>query len=234
LGRRQHHLGDQLGLHPEQIPTEPLHVGLHTLDAERTPLRLDLLCAERLLRIAVAAHDVGKARHLVDGRLDGLTVLDLYAGTGAVALEALSRGAALVHAVEKDESASKAISANFDSIKSAELKGTFHLYTMGVHRFLGDQSQYRYHFIYIDPPYDVDDIDVIESLVQLQENDFLDPDAIIAIERNSRVKEISWPYGYEEMKVKNYGQATIFYGIPAGTSTGNSGGNPAEEGAENG
>jgi 16S rRNA (guanine966-N2)-methyltransferase len=72
------------------------------------------------------------------------------------------------------------------------------------------------------------------SMVQLQENDFLDPDAIIAIERNSRVKEISWPYGYEEMKVKNYGQATIFYGIPTGTSTGNSGGNPAEEGAENG
>jgi 16S rRNA (guanine966-N2)-methyltransferase len=168
------------------------------------------------------------------GELDGLKVLDLYAGTGAVALEALSRGAALVHAVEKDESASKAISANFDSIKSAELKGTFHLYTMGVHRFLGDKSQYRYHFIYIDPPYDVDDIDVIESLVQLQENDFLDPDAIIAIERNSRVKEISWPYGYAEMKVKNYGQATIFYGIPAGTSTGISGGNPAEEGAENG
>lgn len=155
------------------------------------------------------------------GDFDGLKVLDLYAGTGAVALEALSRGAALVHAVEKDESASKAISANFDSIKSADLKGTFHLYTMGVHRFLGDKSQHRYHFIYIDPPYDVDDIDVVETLVQLKENDFLDPDAIIAIERNSRVREISWPYGYEEIRVKNYGQATIFYGIPAGESAEN-------------
>jgi 16S rRNA (guanine966-N2)-methyltransferase len=160
------------------------------------------------------------------GDFEGLRVLDLYAGTGAVALEALSRGAALVHAVEKDEAASKAISANFDSIKSAELKGSFHLYTMGVHRFLGDKSQYRYHFIYIDPPYDVDDIDMVETLVQLQDNDFLDPDALIAIERNSRVKEISWPYGYEEMRVKNYGQATIFYGIPAPISV--------EDSAENG
>lgn len=160
------------------------------------------------------------------GEFDGLRVLDLYAGTGAVALEALSRGAALVHAVEKDEAASKTISANFDSIKSAELKGSFHLYTMGVHRFLGDKSQYRYHFVYIDPPYDVDDIDVLETLVQLQDNNFLDPQAIIAIERNSRVKEISWPYGYEEMKVKNYGQATIFYGIPTQI--------PAEDGAGNG
>lgn len=164
------------------------------------------------------------------GEFDGLKVLDLYAGTGAVALEALSRGASLVHAVEKDESAGKAISANFDSIKSAELKGSFHLYTMGVHRFLGDKSQYRYHFIYIDPPYGVDDIDVVETLVQLQENNFLDPDAIIAIERNSRVKEISWPYGYEQVRVKNYGQATIFYGAPMSESADIS----PEDGAENG
>jgi 16S rRNA (guanine966-N2)-methyltransferase len=148
------------------------------------------------------------------GDFDGLRVLDLYAGTGAIALEALSRGAALVHAVEKDEAAAKAISTNYDSIKSAQFKGTFHLYTMGAHRFLSDKSQYQYHFIYIDPPYDVDDIDIVETLVQLKENQFLHPDALVAIERNSRTKEISWPYGYEEIRVKNYGQATIFYGIP--------------------
>ena len=148
------------------------------------------------------------------GDFDGLRVLDLYAGTGAIALEALSRGAAIVHAVEKDEAAAKALSANYDNIKSDQFDGTFHLYSMGAHRFLGEKAQYKYHFIYIDPPYDVDDIDVVETLIQLRENGFLDPDALIAIERNSRTKEISWPYGYEEIRVKNYGQATIFYGIP--------------------
>jgi len=148
------------------------------------------------------------------GDFDGLRVLDLYAGTGAIALEALSRGAAIVHAVEKDEEAAKAIHSNYDSIKSSHFAGTFHLYSMGAHRFVGDKAQYQYHFIYIDPPYDVDDIDVIETLVQLRENGFLHPDAIIAVERNSRTKEISWPYGYEELRVKNYGQATIFYAIP--------------------
>lgn len=148
------------------------------------------------------------------GDFEGLRVLDLYAGTGAIALEALSRGAAIVHAVEKDEAAAKAISANFESIKSAQFDGTFHLYSMGAHRFLGDKAQYQYHFIYIDPPYDVDDIDIVETLVQLRENGFIHPDALIAVERNSRTKEISWPYGYEEIRAKDYGQARIFYGIP--------------------
>ena len=147
------------------------------------------------------------------GEFDGLKVLDLYAGTGAIALEALSRGAAMVHAVEKDEAAAKAISTNYDSIKSAHFAGTFHLYSMGAHRFLSDKAQYQYHFIYIDPPYDVDDIDIVETLVQLRENGFVHPDALIAIERNSRTREISWPYGYEEIRVKDYGQARIFYGI---------------------
>ena len=149
------------------------------------------------------------------GEFDGLNVLDLYAGTGAIALEALSRGAAIVNAVEKDEHAQKAINSNFESMKSADIEGTFRLFAMGVHRFLEDPAQYKYHFIYIDPPYDVEDVDVIQTLIQLEQGGFCHPDALIAVERNSRVKEISWPIGYEALREKNYGQATIFYGIPA-------------------
>jgi len=145
------------------------------------------------------------------GGLEDLNVLDLYAGTGAIALESLSRGAAIVHAVEKDEQAQKCIATNYESIKSAQCPGTFHLYGMSVHRFLQDPSAVKYHFIYIDPPYEVEDIDVIENLIQLKEGGFLDPQVLIAVERNSRVKEISWPDGYIAVREKNYGQATIFY-----------------------
>ncbi len=148
------------------------------------------------------------------GEFDGLHVLDLYAGTGAIALEALSRGASLVHAVEKDESASKAIESNYENLKSAQCPGIFHLYSMGVHRFLQDKAQVQYHFIYIDPPYDVDDIDVTETLIQLVSGGFLHPQALIAVERNSRVRELLWPDGLERVREKNYGQATIFYGSP--------------------
>ena len=148
------------------------------------------------------------------GEFDGLHVLDLYAGTGAIALEALSRGAALVHAVEKDDSAAKAITSNWENLKSASCPGIFHLYSMNVHRFLEDKAAQPYHFIYIDPPYEVDDVDVIETLIQLRDGGFIDQQALIAIERNSRVKEISWPEGLEEIRQKKYGQATIFYGVP--------------------
>ena len=148
------------------------------------------------------------------GEFDGIHVLDLYAGTGAIALEALSRGAAIVHAVEKDDSAAKAITSNYENMKSAQCPGIFHLYSMNVHRFLDDKAAQPYHFIYIDPPYEVDDVDVIETLIQLRDGGFIDQQALIAIERNSRVKEISWPEGMEEIRQKKYGQATIFYGVP--------------------
>lgn len=155
------------------------------------------------------------------GELDGLHVLDLYAGTGAIALEALSRGASVVHAIEKDESAAQAIEKNYENLKSAQCPGIFHLYTMGVHRFLQDKAQLQYHFVFIDPPYDVDDLDVIETLIQLVAGNFLHPQALIAVERNSRVREISWPDGLEQVREKNYGQATIFYGSPTPTDAEN-------------
>ena len=148
------------------------------------------------------------------GDFDGLHVLDLYAGTGAIALEVLSRGASVVHAVEKDEPAAQAIEKNYENIKSAQCPGMFHLYTMGVNRFLQDKAQLQYHFVYVDPPYDLDDLDVIETLIQLVSGGFLHPQALIAVERNSRVREISWPDGLEQVREKNYGQATIFYGSP--------------------
>ena len=144
----------------------------------------------------------------------GLHVLDLFGGSGAIALEALSRGASLVHAVEKDDAAAKAITSNHENLKTAHCPGIFHLYAMSVHRFLQDKAAQPYHFIYIDPPYEVDDLDVVENLIQLRDGGYLHPQALIAVERNSRVKEISWPEGLEALREKNYGQATIFYGIP--------------------
>ncbi|MFM9151704.1 MAG: 16S rRNA (guanine(966)-N(2))-methyltransferase RsmD [Candidatus Planktophila sp.] len=148
------------------------------------------------------------------GDFDGLNVLDLYAGTGAIGLEALSRGSSTVHCVESDERAAQAIFSNYESIKSSQFPGIFHLYSMSVDRFLENPAPMQYHFIYVDPPYEFSDIDIIENLIAIVDGNFLHPDGLIAVERNSRVKELSWPYGLEQLRDKKYGQATIFFGVP--------------------
>jgi 16S rRNA (guanine966-N2)-methyltransferase len=148
------------------------------------------------------------------GDFDGLNVLDLYAGTGAIGLEALSRGSSIVHCVESNERASQAILTNYEGIKSSQFPGSFHLYSMPVDRFLEGVAPLQYHFIYLDPPYEFSDLDVIENLIAISTGKFLHPDGLIAVERNSRVREVSWPFGFEEVRQKNYGQTTIFYGAP--------------------
>ena len=92
------------------------------------------------------------------GEFDGLNVLDLYAGTGAIGLEALSRGSSAVHCVENNEKASASILANYEGIKSSQFPGNFHLYSMAVDRFLEGPAPIQYHFISIDPPYDFSDV----------------------------------------------------------------------------
>lgn len=148
------------------------------------------------------------------GEFESLNILDLYAGTGAIGLEALSRGASTVHSVESNERAAQAILSNYEGIKSSQFPGNFHLYSMAVDRFLEGPAPVKYHFIYIDPPYDFSDIEIIENLIAIVDGKFIHPDGLIAVERNSRVKELSWPYGLEQLREKNYGQASIFFGVP--------------------
>jgi 16S rRNA (guanine966-N2)-methyltransferase len=148
------------------------------------------------------------------GEFDGLNVLDLYSGTGAIGLEALSRGSSTVHCVENNEKAAQSILANYEGIKSSQFPGNFHLYSMAVDRFLEGPAAMQYHFIFIDPPYEFSDVEVIENLIAIVDGEFIHPDGLIAVERNTRVRELSWPYGLEQLRVKNYGQATIFYGVP--------------------
>ena len=145
------------------------------------------------------------------GNFDGLNFLDLYAGTGAVALEALSRGATKVHAVEHNNAASGVIESNFNLVNQSKPVGDFHLYSMPVHTFLSENAAATsYHIAFIDPPYDVSNSDVesvLEKLLPL-----LDPIALVAVERESKSKPFTWPTGYVAVREKNYGTASIYYG----------------------
>ena len=71
------------------------------------------------------------------GEFDNLKFLDLFAGSAAVGLEALSRGASLVHSVEKDDAAVKTIRANQEIVEKSKPAGTFHLYAMSAQAVFG-------------------------------------------------------------------------------------------------
>lgn len=142
----------------------------------------------------------------------GLHVLDLFGGSGAIALEALSRGATLVHIVEKDEEAQKTIENNFELVNKNKPAGKFHLYSMSAQRFVTDPPKEKYHIVYIDPPYEFADSEVEDILSKLHAGGFLKDDALIAVERTAKRSNFSWPAGFSAVRERNYGQATIFYG----------------------
>lgn len=141
----------------------------------------------------------------------GLHVLDLFAGSGAVGFEALSRGATLVHGVEKESDAIKTITTNSELVAKAGPTGKFHLYSMSVQRFVSDPAHDQYHLVYIDPPYDFPSFELEEILRLLAQGNFLKSDAFIAVERRAKGGKFTWPQSYEPVRERNYGQATIYY-----------------------
>ncbi|MBG0832340.1 16S rRNA (guanine(966)-N(2))-methyltransferase RsmD [Planomonospora sp. ID67723] len=146
------------------------------------------------------------------GSLDGARVLDLYAGSGAVGLEALSRGAAHALLVEYETRAVRTIRANMSALglPGAELAAE------KVERVLARGAAQPYDFVFADPPYAVTAEAVDAVLGQLRDHGWLAPDALVAVERESRGKDLVWPVGFEEERVRRYGEASVWYGRAAG------------------
>ena len=151
----------------------------------------------------------------IRGGLAGAAVLDLYAGSGAVGLEALSRGAADVLLVEADSRAARVIREN---IALVGLPGAT-LATDKVERLLvrgpGDQTPPR-DFVFADPPYALGDDELARVLAALAGRGWLAPGALVAVERASRSGAPTWPVGYETDRARRYGEATVWYGLAAG------------------
>jgi 16S rRNA (guanine966-N2)-methyltransferase len=139
-------------------------------------------------------------------------VLDLYAGSGAIGLEALSRGAAEAVLVESDQKAVRTIRAN---VSSLGLDGA-RVVADKVERLLGKAAEEPYDIVFADPPYAVPDEEVQTVLALLRDNGWLAHEALVAFERESRGKPLVWPEGYVEERVRRYGEASVWYGRAAG------------------
>jgi 16S rRNA (guanine966-N2)-methyltransferase len=156
----------------------------------------------------------------IRGPLDGARVLDLYAGSGAVGLEALSRGASDVLLVESDARAARVIQGNVEALRlpGARLLGD------RVERVLarGPGGHPPRDVVFADPPFAATAADVERMLAALRDRGWLAPGALVVVERATRSGPIAWPAGYTAERSRSYGAATFWYGLGAGPAAASS------------
>ena len=149
------------------------------------------------------------------GLLEGAHVLDLYAGSGALGLEAASRGAAQVTLVESHRAAAKVIRANVGVIGHPEVR----VVADTVERALaaGPPAGVRMDLVLVDPPYDVSEDALADVLAALVAHQWLAPEAFVVVERSSRSPQPTWPEGLELSGEKRYGETAMWFAEPPPT-----------------
>ena len=143
-------------------------------------------------------------RSMID--LRGAQVLDLFAGSGAVGLEALSRGAGAAWLVESDRHACAVLRRN---VATLALPGA-HVAARPVAAFLAGEAQPQ-QFVFADPPYALDDGELATVLSRLAAG-WLAPGAVVVIERDARGTEPRWPDGVTPVMNRRYGAGVLWYG----------------------
>ena len=136
--------------------------------------------------------------------LSGLAFLDLFAGSGAVGLEAASRGANPVTLVERDATAVRTLR---DNVTALRLPGTA-VQAVDVSRFLAGPAA-PYDVVFLDPPYADPVDDLLESLVS---GGWLRANATVVVERATRDRPPQWPTGIGADRSRRYGDTTLWYG----------------------
>lgn len=148
------------------------------------------------------------------GGWSGARVLDLYAGSGALGLEALSRGAEVVEMVEL---ARRALTTLRHNVMVVGLPGA-RVVADRVERHVTVPPGEPFDVVLLDPPYSVADAVVTEVLTHLAGRHWLDDDALVVVERSARGSPLTWPPGLEPLRERRYGETTLWYGQPASES----------------
>jgi 16S rRNA (guanine966-N2)-methyltransferase len=136
------------------------------------------------------------------GGFDGLAVVDLFAGSGALGLEAASRGASRVDLVESNRRAADVIAANVAALAA---EATVRLHRTSVERFLAKPPAI-YDLALVDPPYADDVTAVLEALAA-----HLTTDSLIIVEQSTRTA-FAWPAAFEGLRNKAYGETVLYFG----------------------
>jgi 16S rRNA (guanine966-N2)-methyltransferase len=158
---------------------------------------------------AVAAW-AGTADRPVGEALAGLAFADLYAGSGAVGLEAASRGAHPVLLVEQDRATAQLVRRN-----AADLGLPVTVRPGDVRALVRRPAEAGFDVVFADPPYDVPNPVVEELLADLDAQGWLSRSALVMVERSRRTPAPAWPASVPETWSRAYGETTVWFGVRA-------------------
>lgn len=145
------------------------------------------------------------------GDFAGTKVLDLYAGSGAMGLEAMSRGALQCTFIEKDASAADCIAANIKELNQE--RAVISKVDVSVSTSNPPNSG-PYDLVFLDPPYALPDSALVDVISGLANNKWLSQEAFIVVERSAK-STLAWPDSIHEYAQKSYGDTGIWYGVYA-------------------
>lgn len=148
------------------------------------------------------------------GSLDGLRVIDLYAGSGALGLEAWSRGAAAVTFVESDRRTADLVRANAAEVGCSVAR----VLARAVGGVLAEPPVDPVDLVLSDPPYPLSEERVAADLAALVDHGWLAPDALVVLERATRSPEPIWAAGLVRLEGRRgrrtYGETTLWFAEP--------------------
>ncbi|WP_456696302.1 16S rRNA (guanine(966)-N(2))-methyltransferase RsmD [Aeromicrobium sp. P5_D10] len=139
------------------------------------------------------------------GGFAGVRVLDLFAGSGALGLESLSRGAEHAVFVESDSRAAAVVKGNVKELSAAAT-----VQRTTAERFVETGQPGPFDLIFIDPPYAMS-TEKVAALVSRLREAHPDADVLFVVERSTRDPFV-WPASVEGIRSKKYGETTLWYG----------------------
>ena len=155
---------------------------------------------------AIAAW-AGTAAAPAEQSLEGLAFCDLYAGSGAVGLEAASRGARPVLLAERDP---RTAQLTKDNAKALALQ--VDIVITSVEQLLRRPPARPFDVVFADPPYEMETLIVSAQLEQLVVNEWVGPNSLIVVERSRRTADLVWPETAAHRWTRAYGETILSFG----------------------
>lgn len=150
--------------------------------------------------------------------LSGMRVLDLYAGSGALGLEAASRSATSVVLVERDTAATKILRENVRAVRASFSAGNtpeISVVQSTVAAYLRSEAhtatehEAKFDLVFLDPPYDLNELELQTTLESV--STLLSEHGLVVVERSSRSPEPAWPDSLTLFREKRYGETTVWF-----------------------